>query len=42
MLDIPAEDQIRSSTGRLIDGVNGGIGNWAEVKAQAATMLGIR
>ncbi|MCC6890688.1 MAG: hypothetical protein IT536_19360 [Hyphomicrobiales bacterium] len=30
------------STGRLIDGVNGGIGNWAEVKAQAATYLGIQ
>ena len=25
------------ATGRLIDGANGGIGNWAEVKAQAAT-----
>ena len=36
------------STGRLIDGttasgsVNGAIGNWGEVKAQALTMLGIR
>jgi len=30
------------NTGRLIDGANGGIGNWAEVKAQAATMLGIQ
>ncbi len=30
------------ATGRLIDGANGGIGNWAEVKAQAATMLGIQ
>jgi Ca2+-binding RTX toxin-like protein len=29
------------STGHLIDGATGGIGNWAEVKAQAATMLGI-
>ncbi|MBK9264257.1 MAG: choice-of-anchor D domain-containing protein [Polyangiaceae bacterium] len=29
------------STGRLIDGARGGIGNWEEVKAQAATMLGI-
>ncbi|WP_137885651.1 peroxidase family protein [Pseudomonas sp. 2FE] len=30
------------ATGRLIDGVNGGIGNWAEVKAQAADLLGIQ
>ena len=30
------------ATGRLIDGANGGIGNWAEVKAQAADMLGIQ
>ena len=30
------------STGKLLDGANGGIGNWAEVKAQAATMLGIQ
>ncbi len=31
------------STGRLIDGmVGGGIGNWKEVKAQAADMLGLR
>ena len=37
------------ATGRLLDGSNGGgsgidggIGNWAEVKAQAATMLGIQ
>jgi len=36
------------ATGRLIDGttaggsVDGAIGNWAEVKAQALTMLGIR
>ncbi|NQW93763.1 MAG: hypothetical protein HQ446_06980, partial [Polaromonas sp.] len=29
------------ATGRLIDGANGGIGNWAEVKAQALAMLGI-
>ena len=29
------------ATGRLIDGANGGIGNWAEVKAQAEAMLGI-
>ena len=35
-------DDSRSHTGRLIDGANGGIGNWAEVKAQAATMLGIQ
>ena len=33
---------IRSATGRLIDGANGGIGNWAEVKAQAADLLGIQ
>ena len=31
------------STGRLIDGVvNGGIGNWSEVKAQTANLLGLR
>ena len=30
------------SNGRLLDGVGGNIGNWAEVKAQAATLLGIR
>ena len=30
------------STGRLLNGANGGIANWAEVKAQAITMLGIR
>jgi Ca2+-binding RTX toxin-like protein len=29
------------STGRLIDGATGAIGNWAEVKAQAKDMLGI-
>ncbi len=29
------------STGRLLDGANGGIGNWAEVKQQAAEKLGI-
>jgi Ca2+-binding RTX toxin-like protein len=29
------------ATGRLLDGANGGIGNWAEVKAQAAALLGI-
>jgi len=29
------------STGRLLNGVNGGIATWAEVKAQAKTMLGI-
>jgi Ca2+-binding RTX toxin-like protein len=29
------------STGKVLDGVGGNIGNWAEVKAQAATMLGI-
>ncbi|WP_137819718.1 peroxidase family protein [Pseudomonas sp. 2FG] len=30
------------ATGRLIDGANGGIGSWAEVKAQAADLLGIQ
>ena len=30
------------NTGRLLDGVNGGIANWAEVKAQAADLLGIQ
>ena len=30
------------STGRLLDGENGGIGNWAEIKAQAAELLGIK
>ncbi len=30
------------STGKLLDGASGGIGNWAEVKAQALTMLGIK
>lgn len=29
------------STGRLIDGAGGNIGNWNEVKAQAAAMLGV-
>ena len=29
------------ATGKLIEGANGGMANWAEVKAQAATMLGI-
>ncbi len=29
------------ATGHLIDGANGGIANWAEVKAQAIAMLGI-
>ena len=31
-----------ASTGRLLDGANGGIGNWADVKAQALNMLGIQ
>ena len=31
-----------ASTGHLLDGANGGIGNWAEVKAQALNMLGIQ
>ncbi|RPJ75602.1 MAG: heme peroxidase, partial [Acidobacteria bacterium] len=30
------------ATGRLIDGFQGAIGTWAEVKAQALTMLGIQ
>ena len=30
------------SNGRLLDGVGGNIGNWAEVKAQAADLLGIQ
>ncbi len=29
-------------TGKLLDGAHGGIANWAEVKAQALEMLGIR
>ena len=33
---------ITVNTGRLLDGVNGGIANWAEVKAQAAQYLGIK
>jgi hypothetical protein len=32
---------IPRSTGRMIDGAGGNIGNWAEVKAQALNMLGI-
>jgi len=45
MRDIPGDGlgPVPVNTGRLIDGmVGGGIGNWAEVKAQAATMLGIQ
>ncbi|NNU43268.1 hypothetical protein HK415_09010 [Ramlibacter sp. B156] len=30
------------ATGRLLDGVNGGIANWAEVKAHALEFLGLR
>ena len=30
------------NTGRLLDGANGGIANWAETKAQAAEMLGLQ
>ena len=30
------------NTGKLLNGVNGGIANWGEVKAQAETMLGIK
>ena len=42
--DIPDDGlgPVPVNTGRLIDGANGGIGNWAEVKAQAAAMLGIQ
>ena len=29
------------ATGKLLDGATGGLANWAEVKAQAQTMLGI-
>jgi hypothetical protein len=29
------------ATGRLLDGADGGLANWAEVKAQARTLLGI-
>ena len=44
MQDIPGDTLgLRPvATGRLIDGANGGIGNWAEVKAQAADLLGIQ
>ena len=42
--DIPDDGlgPVPVNTGRLIDGANGGIGNWAEIKAQAAAMLGIQ
>ena len=30
------------NTGKLLNGANGGIANWGEVKAQAETMLGIK
>ncbi len=30
------------ATGKLLEGANGGIANWAEVKAQAADLLGIQ
>ena len=30
------------ATGKLIEGANGGMANWAEVKAQAASLLGIQ
>ena len=29
------------ATGRLLDGANGAIANWADVKAQAKTALGL-
>ena len=35
-------DGVTVATGRLLDGANGGIANWAEVKASAATFLGIQ
>lgn len=34
-------DSFAVNTGRLLNGANGGIANWAEIKAQAQTMLGI-
>ncbi len=34
-------DSFAVSTGRLLNGVNGGIANWGEVKAQAADKLGL-
>jgi hypothetical protein len=30
------------ATGRMLDGVNGGLGTWADIKTQALTMLGIQ
>ena len=38
--DILADSHAKN-TGRLLNGVNGGIANWAEVKQQAAEKLGI-
>lgn len=34
-------DGVPVATGRLIEGVNGGMATWADVKAQARTILGI-
>ena len=35
-------DSHAKNTGRMLDGVNGGIANWGEVKLQAAEKLGLR
>ncbi|NII57248.1 peroxidase family protein [Sphingomonas aerolata] len=40
--DDGVKDSHAISTGRLLDGAIGGMANWAETKAQALTMLGIR
>jgi len=37
-----AHEGVTINTGRLLDGANGGIANWAEVKASAAHYLGIQ
>ncbi|PMR78364.1 heme peroxidase, partial [Halomonas urumqiensis] len=34
-------DGVPVATGHLLDGANGGLANWGEVKAQASAMLGI-
>ncbi|CAB4908779.1 unannotated protein [freshwater metagenome] len=42
-LDIPCTSTNPPiATGKLLDGINGNIANWAEVKLQAANKLGIR
>ena len=38
----PDENGHAINTGRLLNGVNGGIANWAEVKAQATNLLGLK